>query len=189
MKNNKGFTLVELIICIVIFGIIVAAVFGFMISGSKSYETVNGRVNLQMDSQLTMNFINEYLIDCDTAVYSDGSNMLCLINEAPAGEYIAYVFQFIDADNTLYFSKSKSQSNSVTLNADGSFACEMDAPEVLSDKVGSFLVATSIIIDGNTTRVGSVDTTLSFNNSSTNKTFSQTVSLRNKPKSAIITVT
>ena len=185
MKNNKGFTLVELIICIVIFGIIVAAVFGFMISGSKSYETVNGRVNLQMDSQLTMNFINEYLIDCDTAVYSDGSNMLCLINEAPAGEYIAYVFQFIDADNTLYFSKSVS----VTPNADGSFACEMDAPEVLSDKVGSFSVAPSIIIDGNTTRVGSVDTTLSFKNSSTNKTFSQTVSLRNKPKSAIITVT
>lgn len=184
MKNNKGFTLVELIICILIFGIIVAAVFGFMISGSKSYETVNGRVTLQMDSQLTMNFINEYLIDCDTAVYSDGSSMLCLIDKISSGGYTAYVFRYIDADNTLYFS----QSISVTPNADGSFACSMGTPEILSDMVDSFSVATGIIIDENTTRVGSVDTTLSFKNFSTYKTFSQKVSLRNKPKSAIITV-
>ena len=185
MKNDKGFTLIELIICIVIFGIIVAAVFGFMISGSKSYETVNGRINLQMDSQLTLNFINEYLIDCDTAVYSDGSNMLCIIDKASGGGYNAYVFRYIDTDTTLYFSKSVS----VTPNADGSFACVMGTPEILSDMVDSFLVTLGIIVDENTTRVGSVKMELSFNNSSTNKTFSHTVSLRNKPKSAIITFT
>ena len=184
MRNNKGFTLIELIVCLVIFGIIIVSVYGLMITGSQTYETVNGRVNLQMDSQLTMNFINEYLMNCNKAVSSDGSGKLCIIDET-SGTYTAYVFQFVDADNTLYFSKSLS----VKPNADGSYTCSMGTPEILSDMVDNFLVVPKVTVDGSTTRVNQVDLTLSFLNYSANKICTQTVALRNKPVSALVTVT
>lgn len=188
MKNNKGFTLIELIVCMLIFGIIVAAVFGFMISGSKSYSSLNGRADIQMDSQLTLNFLSNYLMNCDEAIYINEINSktdtICIIDNASGG-YIAYVFRYVDADSTLYFS----QSTSVTQKADGSFACSMGPQNILSNSVGGFSTDNDVTIDGSKTMVSAINLKLSFKNHSTEKKCSQTVALRNKPTAVSATIT
>ena len=194
MKNNKGFTLIELIVCMLIFGIIVVAVFGFMISGAKDYNSLNGRADIQMDSQLTMNFLSNYLMNCDEAIYihktdseTDETNKIdtiCIIDKASSG-YIAYVFRYVDADSTLYFS----QSTSVTANADGSFACSMGSQNILSNSVRSFSATKTEETKDGSNMISAVNLELSFMNHSTEKKCSQTVALRNKPTAVSATIT
>ena len=52
--DNRGFTLTELIVCIVIFSIVLLAVFGFMVAGARSYSNVDSRVARQLKSQLAL---------------------------------------------------------------------------------------------------------------------------------------
>ena len=54
-NNNSGFTLIEIIICLVIFAIVAATAFGLMLAASHSYTSVNGKMDLQLQSQLTIN--------------------------------------------------------------------------------------------------------------------------------------
>ena len=67
-KNKKGFTLVELIVSIVILSIVLLAAFGFMVSGAKSYATVDTRINRQLKSQLTLGQITDCLMNCNAGI-------------------------------------------------------------------------------------------------------------------------
>lgn len=69
MKNNKGFTLTELLVCVVIFGIVLTAAFGLMLSGAKSYTKINDRIEIQEQSQRALNLIEEYVVDCNGGLY------------------------------------------------------------------------------------------------------------------------
>ena len=45
MKNdNRGFTLVELIVSIAIFSIVMLMAFSFMVSGARTFSNVNSRI-------------------------------------------------------------------------------------------------------------------------------------------------
>lgn len=68
MNNNKGFTLTELLVCVVIFGIVLSAAFGFMLSSAKSYTRINDRIEVQEQSRMALNLIQEYVIDCNGGI-------------------------------------------------------------------------------------------------------------------------
>ena len=76
--NNKGFTLTELLVSVVIFGIVLIAVFGFMLAGAKSYNKVNDRLEIQNQSQMALNLIEEYVIDCAGGIYFDENTLYIL---------------------------------------------------------------------------------------------------------------
>ncbi len=63
MKENKGLTLVELLITIAILAIVVAAATSFMITGSKSFTKGNADSELQREAELTVNQIEDMVID------------------------------------------------------------------------------------------------------------------------------
>lgn len=67
-KNQKGFTLVELLIAIAIMSIVLAAVCGFIIVGSKSYANANSDITVQQESQLALNQMSDVLIDTTRSV-------------------------------------------------------------------------------------------------------------------------
>lgn len=67
-NKNKGFTLVELIVSMVIFGIVLAAICGFMIAGAKSYTRVNDRLTAETKLQLAANRVAESIIDCNYGI-------------------------------------------------------------------------------------------------------------------------
>lgn len=68
-NKNKGFTLVELIVSMVIFGIVLAAICGFMIAGAKSYTRVNDRLTAEAKLQLAANRIAESIVDCNEGIW------------------------------------------------------------------------------------------------------------------------
>ena len=54
MKNKNGFTVVEIMVCIVIISFIVLGIYDIMIVGGKSWNTDMGRLDLQQESRLAM---------------------------------------------------------------------------------------------------------------------------------------
>lgn len=73
-QNQKGFTLVELIIAVAIMAIVAAAVCGFIIVGSRSYTSANTDIMLQQEAQLALNQISDVIIDTTDSINYGGKN-------------------------------------------------------------------------------------------------------------------
>ena len=77
-KDQRGFTIVELLIAIAILSIVVAAVCGFILVGSRSYATANSDINVQQSAQLSLNQMSDVMIDTTRSVnyvgYDAGGN-------------------------------------------------------------------------------------------------------------------
>lgn len=70
-KNNKGFSLVELIVTFAIVGIIGVAVYGFMAVSNRQFVSVSNDVGLQYDQQIVVNQIRDYILESSDAIYYD----------------------------------------------------------------------------------------------------------------------
>ena len=62
-RENKGFSLVELIVVIAIFSVVSVAVGGFLFAASRSYSINAGELNLQDEAQLVANQVQEMVLD------------------------------------------------------------------------------------------------------------------------------
>lgn len=67
-KDQRGFTIVELLIAIAILSIVVAAVCSFILVGSRSYASANSDISVQQEAQLAMNQMSDVLIDTTRSV-------------------------------------------------------------------------------------------------------------------------
>lgn len=66
--KNKGFSLVELIVAMAILSIVGTAVIGFCLAGTNSYKTVSADVDLQYEAQLSLNQLEDLIIDATRGV-------------------------------------------------------------------------------------------------------------------------
>ncbi len=85
MKNPKGYSLIELIVVVAILAIVGTAVFGFFLTSSRLYKNDSDEVNLQYESQLAVNQLENLLIDATTAVsytYSNGGTPVYITSDA-----------------------------------------------------------------------------------------------------------
>lgn len=68
MENNKGFSLIELIISISIMVIVGSVVVGFLSVSSKSYRRISNEVDLQYESQLAVNQMKDLIMDANKGI-------------------------------------------------------------------------------------------------------------------------
>ena len=61
--DNKGFTLIEMLISVMITGLLMLGVSAFMTSSRVSYSRVNTSVSLQEEAGTTVKFLNEIVIE------------------------------------------------------------------------------------------------------------------------------
>lgn len=74
IASNGGFSLVELIVSILVSGVVMLAVMGFLTSGLRHYRNVNSEVMLQMESQMTELFITELIQESSDFKMVDASD-------------------------------------------------------------------------------------------------------------------
>lgn len=67
-RDQKGFTIVELLIAVAILSIVVAAVCGFILVGSRSYAAGNSDISVQQEAQLALNQMSDVMIDTTRSV-------------------------------------------------------------------------------------------------------------------------
>lgn len=124
--NNRGFTLVELIVSVAILGIIALGASAFMVAGSKAYSSLNHTVRLQYEAQLAMAQLQEYTVDCATGLAWDGGETaLYVVNGGTV-----HLFDFDETAGTLsYGTGAAAQTLSVT--ADAPMAEHIEAMDVV----------------------------------------------------------
>lgn len=76
-KNNKGVTLVEVIAVIAVLGVVMAAVTGFMITGTRMSVQVSNNATVSSREQTAVEFINQRLWEANK-VESDGESILLI---------------------------------------------------------------------------------------------------------------
>ncbi len=138
-QNNKGFSLVELIVALAIFGIAGVAVFGFMVNSSRLYQRTNVEVKLQYEQQLAVNQIRDMVVESDRGIYFDeASKTLALYGaakqEGGATVYPVTVVRYVESEQKMYYGIK----NFATL-ADVSFAA-VDTTKLLAENVKAFKV-------------------------------------------------
>ncbi len=77
-KDNKGYTLVELIISMAVFAVVLGAMTLLMSNGSKSYSNAKTELDLQMEAQTLMAQLNTMVMESNQAVYDDTNKILTL---------------------------------------------------------------------------------------------------------------
>ncbi|MEG1191297.1 MAG: type II secretion system protein [Oscillospiraceae bacterium] len=184
-KNCKGFTLVELMISVLIFGVVSAAIFGFMLTGAKTYNTVTDRISQQTQAQMAVNQLGDCLIDCNAGVCFDTtSKTLYIINVTMTKKtgdngkdnvepsYSAHVFKFVNGE-------IRYGNLGITKNPEGTFTCKGKVDELLTDDVSDFSV--EFKGDEKLTKCDSATVSVKLKNRTLETVNTRTFAFRNKP--------
>lgn len=85
-KDNRGYTLVEMVITMAVMTIVAGVVAILMYNGSKSYTSAKSELDLQMESQTLLAQLNTMIMESNMAHYDDTNKVLTLyqIDTLPA---------------------------------------------------------------------------------------------------------
>ncbi|NLV86569.1 MAG: type II secretion system protein [Clostridiales bacterium] len=172
--NNKGLTLVELLVSITIAGVLIVAAFSFMVSSSNIFKNLDIRKNLHMDSQLAANLIESYVIDCNENIYFSGDSLFVINHES--GEYIAHVFE--GSGNSLNYAMSSAKKK-----PDGSYSCSYKAEDFICGNLENFSVE---IFPLDFDKVSFVELKISLEKNGVKQDIKKTIALRNKVTTKIV---
>lgn len=137
-KDNYGFSLMELVISMAIVSIVSVAVFEFVMVATRHYQRETREVELQYEAQLTMNQLQDMLIDATKGVsyMVNGSTLILSDSEIPAGPVTSkqvivyntdryYVIEWrADQEKILYSEYSRNADNTWNLIADNILMAE-----------------------------------------------------------------
>lgn len=109
-QGNKGFTIVELMVAILILGIISSAAAAFVLNFTKSFHVSDALVDLQSEAQIVSNKLSEMIMESDglyeLMLYDDGGILISMKDSYDkqvvdeSGEYIA--FRFLEEEEKAY---------------------------------------------------------------------------------------
>lgn len=109
--NNKGYSLVELLLAIFILALVMAGVVSIMRATSVSYRNGNFEVNVQTEAQIVANQIEELLVDADTSVsYNSSNGIYTIVNHG-----VSHQLKYDSSESTIQY---KSGTGSWSLMAE-----------------------------------------------------------------------
>ncbi len=80
-KNNQGVTLIEVIAVVAVLGIVMAAVTGFMITGTKMSARVSDTAASSMKDETAVEYINRWILASNQISLPDDPEVIKVINE------------------------------------------------------------------------------------------------------------
>ncbi len=115
MKNNKGYSLVELLLTLVVFGFVMIGIVTIMRTTTVSYKDGNAEVTMQTEAQIVTNQIEELLVDATGSVVPGtlssgtfaGEKVLAISSSSGDKHYIA----LNSAEKRLYYSQTALDSD------------------------------------------------------------------------------
>ena len=150
--NNKGLTLIEMVVAIAIIGIFSTVVMTFITSGANFYRKVSITTKLQSDMQTTLESIENAIMDTNVKIiYTSGGTSiendigstaevkkkLILERTDPAAdedskEYLLTIFEWEPSEQKLYYNSGNDSNGAITEST--------TAKAVLAENVSGFQV-------------------------------------------------
>lgn len=150
--NNKGLTLIEMVVAIAIIGIFSGVVLTFITSGANFYRKVSITTKLQSDMQTTLESIENAIMDTNMKIMytSDGISIesdmdstasvkkkLTLERKDPTADedvkqYLLTIFEWNPSEQKLYYNNGYEKNGAITESA--------TARAVLAENVSGFQV-------------------------------------------------
>ncbi|MDY3274989.1 MAG: prepilin-type N-terminal cleavage/methylation domain-containing protein [Agathobacter sp.] len=163
--NQKGFSLVELIVAMAILAIASGAIVGFLRVASHFYQNVSSDVDLQYESQQAINQMESLLVDSTKGVSFQSDTLMIYADN------IRHSIRWDAASNRLYYSKAE-----YSKKEDGSFEFKSILTEdaLMAEYVSGFSVSFDSTADSQI-----VILTLDMKKASKEYHVSQKVTLRN----------
>lgn len=185
IKNHRGLSLIEVIVAFAILSIVSVMLLGFISSGSNTYGNINSEVSIQVESQVLMNQLQDYILDTGSGiVYESGAAydggtypILYVVNSSDtAGTYSVCGFRFDKTAETLYFGEGTM--------TDSDISCDID--DLLAEHVSNFGVTfetESGYTAEHTTIYNATAANVTIEITRRGRTYSaeQKIALRNKP--------
>lgn len=174
LENNRGLSIVEMIIAVAIISIVITAITAFMVTGTKLFHQSSNEIELQEQAQLAVNNIENRIIDAQLGAdfKVDGSyHILTIMNDSDK-EYLFWVDGTdSNADNQNKIFYDTSATNVTKGKAD------LALTEVLAKNVQSFEVTLKTV----TGNVPKADVQLGMKDKKTGRTADskKTISFRN----------
>lgn len=122
--NNKGFSLVEILVALAISSMVLLGIGLFINASSRSYRTTNTQAILQNETQDVLNYLNNLTLASSDAGWSD--NVLYVLQPDSINtthgnpNYFIHCIKHDESTNCLYYLKkyvSKTDFTSVKLNS------------------------------------------------------------------------
>lgn len=82
MKNNKGYSLVELVIVLGVAGVLILAIASFFINSTNNYSRIGNNAELQYQAQFVSNFIEEKAMVGTGIIYIENENGFDISNSS-----------------------------------------------------------------------------------------------------------
>lgn len=117
-NTNKGYSLIELIVTLLVSSIVLLAVGTFMNIAIKSYRSTNAEVTLQMEAQAALNMIEDIIVESKemkyypSFSYNGTSYQILVMTSQSNQEYFYYTILLDPNGHRLLLKKESSVSNS-----------------------------------------------------------------------------
>lgn len=178
--NNRGMTLIELIVAFAILGVMSVSVFGILLTSTKTYTKMTSSVKLQYETQLTMANIERRIMNCNegitwgnaTVTNDENKKELFLVNEENGKKTLQVIYHKNITDE-LYYGTGE-------LTAEGSLNLTFYLLAEHVDEMKVKLVTTVSPEDG-LTYVKQVQLSLTMSQNNITYTGEKTIALRNQP--------
>lgn len=165
--NNKGVTLIELIVTMAVLSIVTVGIQGFIRTSAKINANAIPKVKLQYESQIVMANVQKRLINANKSVFFENGKLL-MISEDDNEEEVVSLLVFNEADNTLYYGESTGQAGEVTVYK-------------LAEYITDFTIEFVETVDEEVSKVTQADVILKMDRNGKEYEGKMSVSLRNKP--------
>lgn len=157
--NNKGYTLVELIVAMLIGAIVMLAAAGFVSLGSNLFRNGTSDVNLSVESETALNFVSDLLRESKDYIYypsieaQTGRYKALVVNTSDSGIDYVNVIVFNESESLLCYEKQELPSgdtlSDITLSDIKAICDASGINDYLASYVKNFIVTPSDFEDVN----------------------------------------
>lgn len=174
-KNNKGYSLVELIVSFALLAIVALAVLMVMNAGSNMFNSVDNEIDVQYKSQAAMSQFQQYFLGCSKAICATTSDGVTYFADSKT----VYAFRYSESDEKIYFASADYDFGDTSSVSNVLTAMK---PENITDPFCSDVTAFTASVTTSAKNAQSVRLTLTVKNDG-NKTAetSQVFTFRNTP--------
>ncbi len=179
MKNNKGFTMVELMISIAILSFVIASLTILMTTSSTTYANMFRTTNMQYESQIVMSQLQERIVDCNGGLaFDDTQDILYVVNMNSDKTKEVHAFR-LEQNEMLYGTVSTTYSSPPNDKLITDLAAdENNIASPMSQYVETFDIVSTGAQSGN---ISSINVDITFRYEDRVYDAYQTIALRNKP--------